>query len=649
MVPLVGMKKNLLYIIFAVLTLPLLIFMADQVQRILSQAAYQPANIIVDTSKALGPVDRSWSAFAQGGEEPPPMLTQTVSKMRELSPRYIRLDHIYDAYSVVSKKDNGFAYDFSRLDTTVNDIIAMGALPFLSLSYMPPVLTSTGSLITPPADWNNWKNLVQATIEHYSGKNNKNLTGVYYEVWNEPDLMQFGAWGFGGDHDYRLLYFNAEAGAKAAQNVNTFSLGGPAAGSYYPAWVNNFLSYVSQNKLRLDFYSWHRYHKRPTQYADDARNIRNNLAAFAGFTQLPLVISEWGIDSDNTGSSNTAMAAAYTIAAAASFQNTIKLAFNFEVKDGPPPSGGKWGLLTHEKDANPLTHKPRFAAFAALNKLSGNQLGLTGSGTFVTGLAGKSGQTTTMVLSNYDQSSRNNENVPVTFKGLSPASYTLTYTYPLSGATGHFEMVTSDGTLSKSFLMPPNTILVLELTQSGTIAPVKSNAASPDTQTISLKNDTTPLIFPAPKFQLTPIGSMSFDIKPLWKTNDNSLFIIFEAPFPTDTGTSARITLIKQHLPEGNVLTFEYTTSKPETQISFPIDSWEVNTWHHLELGWNLQSLTLSVDHGPVQKSLIGTPVGSGKILTFYPIVAAIDNLKVFSGSQQVVDWKLSAGGTSPL
>ena len=36
------------------------------------------------------------------------------------------------------------------------------------------------------------------TIEHYSGKGERNMSGIYYEVWNEPDLAQFGSWNWEG-------------------------------------------------------------------------------------------------------------------------------------------------------------------------------------------------------------------------------------------------------------------------------------------------------------------------------------------------------------------------------------------------------------------------------------------------------------------
>lgn len=464
------MRKHLLYIFLAILTLPLVLLAQKGIQQLLTRAAPQKANIFIDTKNTLGPVNPVWSGFAQGGEEPPPMLSNAVDRLKELSPSYIRLDHVYDSYSVVSKDESGFKYDFSRLDKTVDNIIASGALPFFSLSYMPPVFNNNGSLIEPPSDWNWWKDLVKATIEHYSGRTNKNLTNVYYEIWNEPELPQFGSWKLSAEKDYRLLYFYAANGASEAANVNNYYLGGPSVGSYYPNWVNNFLNYISQNNLRLDFYSWHRYTRKPWEYPQDVNKIRSNLSLFPKYKDIPLILSEWSIDSENSTNNNSDMAAAFTVSSVTEFIDKINLAFAFEIKDGPPPNGGKWGLLTHEQDSNPLSPKPRFKAFKYLSNLSGSKLLLSGEGTFVSGFASLGGNSIKIILSNFDPANKNIENVPVTISGLEPASYYLFYSYPLEDRTGRREIISTEGLINNSFIMPPNSIVYLELSSLAKLA-----------------------------------------------------------------------------------------------------------------------------------------------------------------------------------
>lgn len=640
-------KKKLTLFLISLLSLPLIIFVAQKVQRLLSRAAYQPANIVINSQEVIGPLNKVWQGFVQGGEEPPPMLNNTVSKMRELLPRYIRLDHIYDYYSIVQKKDSGFEYKFERLDETVDDILTMEALPFFSLSYMPPAFTSSGSVIDIPSNWNDWKDLIRATIEHYSGKDGKNLSHVYYEVWNEPELPQFGSWNLSAEKDYRLLYFYAVTGANEAKNVNNFYIGGPSVGSYYPNWVKGLLSYVTQNNLRFDFYSWHRYTKKPQEYSSDAYNTRKILTSFPSHANIPLLLTEWAIESENLPINNSDAAAAFTVSTASPFQNNINLAFAFEVKDGPPPNGGKWGLLTHEKDGQPLSEKPRFKAFKALNNLKENRVSVNGEGTFVNCLASKSDKNITAILSNYDLSGKNSENVPVTFIGLDLPLYNLKYNYPLQETSGSYELKSTNGILSKNFLMPANSVLLLELiptTKGEERAPLTSEQNNDSSnQTLLLKNSQDSLVFRTPEFYLANIGSINFDIKTLWGKDDRS-FIIFEIPFLSEENIVNKLFLAKQKTKRGNFLAFGNRKNEKESEIIFPIDDWEENSWHHVEINWNQTEMSLSVDKKPKIKTEEKLNIKKGTILMFYPIEAAIDNLNIVMDGKEIMQRTFDGG-----
>ena len=161
--------------------------LGSKVSRLFSEATGKKAEIVVEADKEIGPVPRLWNNFSQGGESHDGMLTAAIKPMQALSPGYVRLDHIYDFYDVVKKEDGRLKFNWTKLDREVEAILKMGAKPFLALSYMPPAL---GSDVTgKPDSWDQWQEVVKTTIEHYSGKNNKNIDKVYYEVWNEPDLF----------------------------------------------------------------------------------------------------------------------------------------------------------------------------------------------------------------------------------------------------------------------------------------------------------------------------------------------------------------------------------------------------------------------------------------------------------------------------
>lgn len=438
--------------------------------RYLSKAAAIKANIVVDVNKTAGPFPDRWKALAQGGEEKGRMLQNVVPQIAGLYPKYIRLDHIYDGYDVVSRNGNStLNFNWSKLDETVCDIYHVGAKPFLSLGYMPQSISADGSLISQPKNWNEWAEVVQKTIEHYSGQSNRlcgQITGfwktdIYYEVWNEPDLESFGKWSlYGGAKDYKLLYSYSALGAQNAKGVYPFKLGGPVTTALYQSWIQVFLDYISANNLRIDFISWHHYSKKTDDYTDDMVKLNTWLAPkrFQKYQQLPRIISEWGYDSDPNPIADTDIGAAHTIASIHNFIDYgFALAFLFEIKDGPTP---RWGILSYEGK-----EKPRYHALKLLNLLEGKKLLIEGEGTYVNALATVSPEKITVILVNYDENNRNAELVPVTFNNLAPGAYTVSIYYLEGNSATIPNVEVTNGTLRRDILMKPNTVIAIELSK----------------------------------------------------------------------------------------------------------------------------------------------------------------------------------------
>lgn len=461
------MKKGVvLALALGVLLIPVALLYASR----FSKAAPTKANITVDTRRIISPLFQPWKALSQGGEERGTRMIQPViSQIKELAPRYIRIDHIYDNYDVVSRDSFGnLTFDFSKLDDTVCDILQTGAKPFLSLGYMPPTMSTDGTVIGAPKNWDEWTLLVQKTIERYSGRGTvmcggaigHALINTYYEVWNEPDLEQFGKWSIqGGKKDYKTLYYYSAQGAARAQSVNDFSLGGPAITAAYKNWFQTFLTYIAAQNLRIDFLSWHHYTNNPDNYLDDLASLNSWIPTelYGRFSALPKIISEWGYDSNPNQKADTDLGAAYTVAAVRNMvSDQLSLAISFEVKDGPTrPS---WGILSYQGEK-----KPRYNALKLLNLLDGNRLMVTGEGTFVKALASTTAQKTTVVLVNYDQDMNNVEDVPVTFTNLAPGTYQIHQTYASGQSSLIDNLLVTETSLSRTFLMPPNSVLALEL------------------------------------------------------------------------------------------------------------------------------------------------------------------------------------------
>ncbi len=425
------------------------------------KASGTPANLTFNYEGVLGKMPQPWRNLGQGGEEPKEMLSEVVTAVKALRPEYIRLDHIYDAFNVVSRGDGGLTYNWSGLDEAVDTITATGAKPFLSLSYMPTAI-GTGDMISAAKDWNEWGQVVQATIEHYSGRSQKNIDGVIYEVWNEPDL--FGSFKTYGDKNYLDMYAASSKAAARVRGANLFELGGPATTGLYQNWLERLIKYADANNLRLDFVSWHRYSYDLEQYEKDSLQARKWAENIPAMVNLKFYVTEWGHDSEIDKGYDTKFGAIHTLAGARAMMGAIDRAFLFEIKDGPGNEKywGRWGLLTHEK-FGPPEKKPRYFAMQFLNNLGPYRMSVAGEGSWVKSIASTDDNGTMKIMVvNYDPKGTHNEAVPMTFENLPKGNFKVTRT-DFMGSSRTLNVATTSATWKTSEFFSPNTAALFTL------------------------------------------------------------------------------------------------------------------------------------------------------------------------------------------
>lgn len=439
-----GRTMSVISFLALIIFLPLLLLAAYQTATIISRAMGKKAQIVVDAGTSTHEtVDPSFlRAFAQGGEETGNWLDPIQKEVASLKPKWVRIDHVYDFYDVVQKENGSLVFDFSRLDSILDSIRAIGATPFIALSYMPPAIARDGDITNAAYQWDEWALVVQKTIEHISGTSGKNIADVYYEVWNEPDHPTFGAWKLSGEKNYLTLYRYAAEGAARAKNTRPFYLGGPATTGLSKQWI---LALV-ESGLRLDFLSWHSYLSDPKRFLQDQRNIASWLIRYPEAVLLPKLVTEFGFTGERDERYRTSFAGAFT---AAVFRQLAtggpQGLFSFELK-------GTWGII----------HTPRFRVYEMLYRMEGTRLFSSGEGTWVSALATKQGDTVRIMLVNYDAMGNHTETVPVTVTNLKNGRYRYSQQYleqkPVVG-----EEVVSDGTLEKTVLMPAHSVALIEL------------------------------------------------------------------------------------------------------------------------------------------------------------------------------------------
>lgn len=620
-------------------TVPFSVLVAKKGVRLYSRATGQNANIVIDASSNLGEINRPWEMLAQGGEQT--TLFDVVNEVKEINIKYIRIDHVYDQYEVMP---NAGTYDFSKLDKTVDAIISMGAKPMIALSYMPQAISSS-DIIGLPRNWGDWQELVRRTVEHYSGRNNKAISDIYYEVWNEPDL--FGSFKIGGAKDYRLLYLHASRGAASAQNVLPFKIGGPGTTAPYRNWMVGLLQFAASENLRIDFLSWHRYHYYPEQFSEDINNVNYWISGFSKYRNIEKLVTEWGSDSEVRPVHDGIFDLAHTIAISRVFIDRVNHAYSFEVKDGPGESKfwGRWGLLTNDKFG--ISKKPRYFAFKALAGLQGNKLSLNGEGTWVTGMSGKTGDLITAVIVNYDNYGRHSEITPVSFSNMGAYKYKVTKTFfgPSNpeGVKTESEEKTSNGSLSFNLNFTPNTAYLLELERlTPTITYNIGRTGQLNDKSIEVTSVDSSMNFSVFDVLDPKKGVIDFWVKPKWSGNDGGNYTFFEMP-----RTDGKIFgAYKRLIGTSRVLEFGVF---PDTSVSMNVSHWNASEWHNLVFVWdftlgNQSYLRMEID-GVSGPSVMGN-VEPGLATKFYLgtnaegnslINADIDDFKTTGENQSTI------------
>ncbi len=450
-------KTSITNTLLLLLLLPLLIVAVKKIVDIRKGASGTPANIVVDTTSLQGSIPSTlWQNLSQGGEEPVDMIKPVIPLLRQIEPKLIRIDHLYDYFHVYQGDGK---YDFSKLDLAINSILLTGAKPMLSISYTTNDMAANGQNAGEPKDWNQWYQLVKATATHYSV--DKKIDGIYYEVWNEPDL--FGGWHYGRTPNYSTLYIQtARAVADGAKGTN-YKVGGPAITAYYSNWIKSLFATASKNNIPLDFISWHKYSKDMEEYEKDFNNLNSILADYPQYFNIERLITEAGPNPEPDTWYDNSLSGIHLIALSSRMAGKIHRLFVFEPVDGPTRrsdvSSG-WGLITHL--SNGLKPKPRYYAIQFLNQLKGIQLNSEGDGSWVSSISSKNGSTIQTLLVNYDSRNSHAETFPITFQNLTPGNYILKTTTYLGKSTT--KKITATANYRDQIYLDPNTAILLELT-----------------------------------------------------------------------------------------------------------------------------------------------------------------------------------------
>ncbi len=203
-------------------------------------------------------------------------------------------------------------YNFTYIDRIFDAFLERGLKPFVELGFMPSKLASGDQTVfywkgnvTPPKDYDKWKKLIQATVNHFISRYGiEEVLQWPFEVWNEPNLDIF--WKDADQAEYFKLY---KVTALAIKEIHEgLQVGGPAICGGADYWIKDFLEFCHRENAPVDFLSRHLYSSKqpkmqthelvyqdltePEDMLKELKTVRN-MIDISPFPQLPFHITEY--------------------------------------------------------------------------------------------------------------------------------------------------------------------------------------------------------------------------------------------------------------------------------------------------------------------------------------------------------------------
>lgn len=251
--------------------------------------------LTVDASKKASGLPHFWSSCVGTGTASLTLRSdlQTHYQLanRELGMQRVRGHGVLNDLNIYK---GAKTYDWTNFDTYLKAIAAANMRPLMELSFLPTALGSNGTN-SPPSDYTAYQQYIQDVVQRaVTDMGMSDVSQWYWEVWNEPNYSGFWTGTF---DDYLTLYSHAVAGATAA--LPNILIGGPVTTQGSSSQIQQFLSYVKSNNLRVAFASSHAYatggagNIADANFAVGDNNTRVADIQSSGLQNLVSVNSEW--------------------------------------------------------------------------------------------------------------------------------------------------------------------------------------------------------------------------------------------------------------------------------------------------------------------------------------------------------------------
>ncbi len=169
-----------------------------------------------------------------------------------------------------------------------------------------------------PADFGKWARICEHIVAHYTKgwANGFSYDMKYWEIWNEPENpgSPLGRCMWGGTKEQFFDLYRITS-KHLREKFPEIKIGGFGSCGFYPitrgdkvpdsykefiVWFEDFLAMVRDEKLPLDFFSWHIYTSDERELLAHAKYVRKTLDKY-GFSKVESHLNEWNLGDEGHG------------------------------------------------------------------------------------------------------------------------------------------------------------------------------------------------------------------------------------------------------------------------------------------------------------------------------------------------------------
>jgi len=347
-----------------------------------------------------------------------------------------RADRIYGCRVYAEDESGAPRYNFQYLDEVLDLWTRAGLKPILEMDFMPDALAEGtivrnygGGAINAPRDFAKWREMIYQTVKHLIERYGADEVRTwYFEIWNEPDLVQYFVDGVQGPQKkftperiarFLKMYDYFVDGAVAADPQ--IRVGGPGLAGH-DDFFKLFLDHITSGTnavtgkrgTRADFISWHGY-SNSQGLLENNRKRRALVRSYPALANVELHQNEWGqtLNQNDQGQSPTVLSEYDAAFLCRSIDN------NFNDEDARVDLFLRWGQMVdgwraHTRHYGDQTIPlPIFNAYVLLGKLGPERIAVEGAGANVRAFAARRGESAQIVVYRFEERNTDGTGEPV--------------------------------------------------------------------------------------------------------------------------------------------------------------------------------------------------------------------------------------------